>query len=79
MLYRIIKRPSWWTSIFTTGLPQFLYYDFDLEHFEVASYTVALRYKKKKKKEEILAIRKESPNFDEEFLVETVRGRGDGI
>ena len=79
MLYRIIKRPSWWTSIFTTGTPQFLYYDFDLEHFEVGSYGVARRYKWKFEKGELLAIRKESPNFDEEFLVETVRGRGDEI
>lgn len=72
MKYRIIKRATWWTNIFTTGLPQYLYYDFDSESFEVANYQVARRYKWEFNEEEIDLISKEA-GFDAEFFVESVR------
>ena len=72
MKYRIVKRSTWWTNIFTTGLPQYLYYDFDLESFEVANYQVARKNKWEYNEEEIDLISKE-PGFDAEFFVESVR------
>jgi len=76
--YRIIKRDCWWTSIFTTGVPQFLYYDFDLEHFEIGAYKVASRYKWEFSKED-LDIMKKDYDLDGEFLIERVREKGDKI
>ncbi len=70
--YRIVKRSSWWTSIFDTSVPQYLYFDFDTEHFEVASYQTARKYKWEFNKEEIDLISKE-PGFEQEFFVENVR------
>ena len=77
MKYRIVKKATWWTSIFTTEAPQFLYYDFDLESFEVSSYQLARRHKWEYNKEEIDLI-SEEPGFDAEFFVESVR-EGEGI
>ena len=74
MKYRVVKKVCWWTSLFTTGQPQFLYYDFDLERFEVANYSVARRYKWEFNKEEIDLISKE-PGFEQEFFIENVRER----
>lgn len=72
MKYRIVKRATWWTNIFTTGVPQYLFYDFDLESFEVAGYQVARKYKWEFDKEEVDLISKE-PGFEQEFFVENVR------
>lgn len=72
MKYRIVKKATWWTSIFTTGAPQYLYYNFDLESFEVSSYQVARRHKWEYNKGEIDLISKED-GFDAEFSVESVR------
>ena len=74
MLYRIVKRATWWTTIFDNGLPQFLYYDYDLDHFEVAGYQVARRYKWLYTKEEIDQFLKDF-NLDDEFLIEQVRDK----
>lgn len=77
MRYRLVKMSSWWTSIFDTGRPQFLYYDFELEHFEVASYAVVRNQKWEFTKEELECMKKE---YDlSEFLIESVREDGDGI
>lgn len=78
MKYRIVKKECWWTSIFTTGQPKFLYYDFDLDHFEVGSYRTANKSKWEFSKKEVDMIRKEY-NLDEEFFVDEVRGKGDKI
>ena len=80
MKYRIVKRCCWWTNIFTTGLPQFLYFDFDTEHFEVGSYGLARRHKWIFDKEELDEISKE-PGFKDEFFVEEFgrKGRFDGV
>lgn len=78
MKYRIVKKACWWTNIFTTGQPQFLYYDFDLEHFEVGAYKTASKGKWEFSKKEIDMISKEY-NIDEEFFVDIVRERGDKI
>ena len=74
MKYRIVKKNSWWTSIFATEAPQFLYFDFDTEHFEVASYQAARKHKWEFSKEEIDAISEEL-GFSEEFFVEEVKER----
>lgn len=78
MKYRIVKKDCWWTTIFTTGTPQFLYYDFGLEHFEIGSYKVASRYKWEFSKEDLNVIEKEY-NLGEEFFIEKVRKKGDEI
>lgn len=71
MKYRLVKTSSWWTNLYNTGRPQFLYYDFDLDHFEVAGYPVARNYKWEFNKEEIDLMQKEF-NLNE-FLIEKVR------
>lgn len=78
MKYRVVKKKSWWSSIFDTGTPQFLYYDFDLESFEVAGYKVAREYKWEFDEEEIASLRM-NEGFDSEFFVENVRQKGDNI
>lgn len=78
MKYRIIKKECWWTSIFTTGTPQFLYYDFDLEHFEVGTYKLASRYKWEFSKEDLKVIGKDY-SLEDEFFIERVREKGDEI
>lgn len=78
MKYRIVKKECWWTNIFTTGTPKFLYYDFDLDHFEVGSYSTARKSKWEFSKKEVDMMSKEY-NIDEEFLVEEVREKGDKI
>ena len=81
MNYRIVKRCDWWTNIFTTGLPQYLYFDFDLEHFEVGGYTLARKHKWIFTKEEVKAMQKE-PGFENEFFVEEVghkKGKAYGL
>ena len=75
MKYRIVKKATWWTNLYTTGLPQFLYFDFESEHFEVAGYSVARKHKWEFTQEEILSIVKEYPGFHEEFLVEVTEGK----
>lgn len=74
MKYRIVKRATWWTSIFGTEAPQFLYFDFDTEHFEVASYNAVRKHKWEFSEEEIDLISKE-PGFHNEFFVEEVKER----
>ena len=71
-MYRIVKKCSWWSSIFDTGQPQFLYYDYDTEHFEVAGYPVARRYKWIFNEGELELIQKEF-NLREEFIIENVK------
>ena len=61
-----------------TGVPQFLYYDFDLEHFEIGSYKMASRYKWEFSKED-LDIMKKDYDLDGEFFIERVRAKGDKI
>lgn len=78
MKYRIIKKDCWWTSVFTTGTPQFLYYDFDMEHFEVGTYRLASRYKWEFSKED-LDIMKRDYNLDDEFFIDRVREKGDNL
>jgi len=72
MIYRIVKKASWWTSIFDTERPQFLYYDFRLERFEVACYCVVREHKWEFTKEEVEALSKDY-DLESEFFVETVR------
>lgn len=71
-MYRIIKKCCWWSSIFNTEQPQFLYYDYDTEHFEVANYCVARRYKWIFNRNEIDMIQKDF-NLNEEFIIENVK------
>lgn len=77
MRYRIVKRPSWWTRAYTTGLPQFLHYDYNTEHFELASYGSAKKHKYEFSPEEIKQIMKDYPHITDEFIIETVRDKGD--
>lgn len=72
MKFRIVKKCCWWSSIFDTEQPQFLYYDYDTEHFEVAGYNVARRYKWEFTQEETEVLR-EDYNVKEEFIVESVK------
>lgn len=73
MLYRIIKKRCWWTGIFDTGTPQYLYWDERLERFEVGSVACCLRCGRYKfTKEEIVQMRKDY-NLDDEFLIEEVK------
>lgn len=74
-LYRIVKLKSWWTRIWDTAQPQFLYFDYDTEHFEVAGYQVAKRYKYYFTKSEIEQIQKDYPGLENEFFIEVVRAR----
>lgn len=78
MIYRIVKKTCWWTSIFDTGQPQFLYYDFDLERFEIAGYSAVRGYKWEFTKEEVEALSKDY-DLESEFLIEAVREKGDKI
>lgn len=71
-MHRIVKKCSWWSSIFDTEQPQFLYYDYDTEHFEVAGYIVARRYKWIFNEDELKLIQKEF-NLREEFIIENVK------
>lgn len=71
MRYRLVKLTSWWTSAYDTGRSQFLYYDFNLDRFEVANYNVVRRHKWEFSAEELAMMQKEF-NLSE-FLVEKVR------
>ena len=64
--------------MYDTGLPQFLYYDYDLEHFEVANYQVARRGKWEFTKEELCKLA-EDYYINDEFMIESVRGKSDEI
>lgn len=78
MKYRIVKTSTWWTSMYDTGMPQFLYYDYDLEHFEVANYKVARSGKWEFTKEELRKLA-EDYYINDEFMIESVRSKSDKI
>lgn len=72
MKYRIIKKSTWWTILFNTEQPQYLYYDYSLEHFEVGSYPTVRKHKWIFTKEEIEQLCKDY-DLNNEFIVEMVR------
>lgn len=78
MKYRIVKKSTWWTRLYDTGLPQYLYYDYDLEHFEIASYQTARNGKWTFTEGELFQLAKDY-YIGDEFLIEHVRGKGDKI
>lgn len=73
-LYRIIKRRCWWTSVFDTSSPQFLYWDEQLEKFEVGSIETCMRngrYIFAADEVEQMAL---DYNLSDEFIIEEVKG-----
>ena len=71
--YRIVKRNTWWTCIFDTGAPQFLYYDFELDRFEVGSIGACQRNGRWKFFEDEVKQMRKDYNLDDEFIVEEVK------
>lgn len=73
MSFRLVKRECWWTTVFGTNTPQYLYYDYDLDHFEVASYGTAHKYKFTFSMAEITQMREDYPDLLREFLLDIVK------
>lgn len=71
--FRVIKQSSWWTSVYDTGSPQYLYYDYDLERFEVGSIGACYRNGKYIFSEEEIKQIKKDYNINEEFILEEVK------
>lgn len=78
MKYRIVKTSTWWTNMYDTGMPQFLYYDYDLEHFEVANYQAARKGKWEFTEKELRKLA-EDYYINDEFMIESVRSKSDEI
>ena len=68
-MYRIVKKPSWWTCLYDTSQPQFLYWWQDRERFEVGSYSSARKQKWEFTEEEVSQILKDYPDIENEFLI----------
>lgn len=71
--YRIVKRRCWWTCLFDTSAPQFLYYDYKLERFEVGSIGTCCRNGKCVFDEEEIKQIKKDYNLDDEFIIEEIK------
>lgn len=57
-VYRILLKPLWFTSAFSYT-PTYLYYDMDIDAFEVGSRSVARKHKFEFTKEEIEQMKKD--------------------
>lgn len=68
-MYRIIKKPSWWTCLHDYASPQFLYWWQENEHFEIGSYATARNNKWEFTEEEITQIKKDYPDIENEFMI----------
>lgn len=73
MSFRLVKRKCWWTTVFDTNTPQYLYYDYDLDHFEVASYGTARKYKFTFSIAEIKQMEEDYPELLQEFILDAVK------
>lgn len=68
-MYRIVKKPSWWTLMHDYSQPQFLYWWQEREHFEIGCYASARNHKWEFTEEEIEQIKKDYPDIENEFLI----------
>ena len=73
MSFRLVKRKCWWTTVFDANAPKYLYYDYDLDHFEVASYGTAYKHKIMFSMAEITQMKKDYPDLLQEFLLDAVK------
>lgn len=74
-MYRIVKKPVWWTIMFHTEQPQFLYWDERIDHFDVGCYSTVRTHKWTFSKEEVKQIEKDYPDIRNNFMIrkESVR------
>lgn len=70
--YRLVKKYVWWTRVFDTTQPQFLYWDKDLETFEVGGYGTIHRWGHlyEFSKHELEMLKMDYPDLEEHFLIE---------
>lgn len=64
--------------MFNGNSPQYLYYDYDTDHFEVASFATARKHKHIFTVDEVKQIRADYPSVSGEFLLDEVKRDKEG-
>lgn len=70
--YRIIKEECWWSELFDTKSPHYLYYDDLLKRYRTGCHTTACKHKWEFTEAEVKKLRDLHPGFDEEFYPEYI-------
>jgi hypothetical protein len=73
MKYRMFKLQCWWSELFDTDSPSYLFYDKTLKRYRVGSRNTANKHKWEFSGREINELRATHPGFDEEFCAESVK------
>lgn len=66
-VYRLIKQQCWWSELFDTTTPQYLFYDSLLNRYRTGCRNTARNYKWEFTADELDRLRLEHPDLDKDF------------
>lgn len=77
MRYSLLKKSVWWSEMFESSSPSYLYWDNERQHFDVASHGTIIKHHRlfEFEEETVEQMKKDYPSLEDEFVL--VRAEGD--